>query len=136
MPGPTLSLVPDPTSDADGVPATAVRFAEAVRTVGALARRGGLDVPAFRSPPRRDGVDRTIRRRSGHVPVVAIRLDGRPLAAVHADVIDAVAVANELEGERADRFRRAAWRAVEGPGASAPDGHRPRPARPGPARVA
>lgn len=111
MSRPQLSVV-GPT---EGAPATALRFAEAVRTIVDLSRRGGLAAPVFRSPPRRDGVDRTIRRRGALPPLIAIRRLDRPLAAVQSDVIEAVVVANELDGERADRFRRAAWAALEGP---------------------
>jgi hypothetical protein len=68
----------------------------------------------FRSPPRRPGVDRTIRRRRSAAPLVSVRLCDRPLAAVRADVIEGVVVANRLDGERADRFRRAAWTALGG----------------------
>jgi hypothetical protein len=85
-----------------------------VRTVSGVARRRGLAVPAFRSPPRADGLDRSIRRRRDGVAVVAVRLAGRPFAAVQADVIDGVVAANGLDGAGADRFRRAAWGALEG----------------------
>jgi hypothetical protein len=95
-------------------PATALDFAEAVRAVVDLSRRGGLVAPVFRSPPRDVRADRTIRRRGQRPPVVAIRRLGRPLPAVQADVIEAVVVANSLDCERADRFRRAAWATLEG----------------------
>ena len=75
-----------------GVPATATGFAESVRAAGALARRGGLMVPVYRSPPRRPGVDRTIRRLPAATPVVSVRLAGRPAAAVQSDVIEGVVV--------------------------------------------
>jgi hypothetical protein len=71
-------------------------------------------MPVFRSPPRHPGVDRTIRRRRSATAVVSVRLGDRPLAAVRADVIDGVVAANGLGGERADRFRRDAWTALEG----------------------
>lgn len=93
--------------------ASAIRFSDSVRTVVALSKRGGLSAPVFRSPPRRPGVDRTIRRRGDRPPVVAIARSGRPLAAVLSDVIEAVVVANDLDGCRADRFRRAAWSELE-----------------------
>lgn len=93
--------------------ASAVRFSESVRTVVALSRRGGLVPPVFRSPPGHPGADRTIRRRGDKPPVVAIARSDRPLAAVQSDVIEAVVVANELDGRRADRFRRAAWSELE-----------------------
>jgi hypothetical protein len=102
--------------------ASATGFAEAVRVVSGVSRRGRLVVPVFRSPPRHPEVDRTIRRRQSAPAVVSVRLGDRPLAAVRADVIDGVVAANGLSGERADRFRRDAWAALEGQ-AAAP--HRP-----------
>lgn len=99
-----LSAVPDLPAAA-----SAAEFSETVRAVAALARSGRLEVPVFRSPPRRSGVDRTIRRRPGGPSVVAVRRDGRPLAAIQSDVIEGVVAANWLDGERADRFRHAAW---------------------------
>lgn len=110
--------------------ASAVQFSESVRKVVGVARRHGLRPPVFRSPPRLDGVDRTIRRRADGQVVVAVRRTGRPLAAVRADVIDGVVAANSLRGGEADRFRNAAWAALEPPdrelrrspgSASAPD---------------
>lgn len=106
---PRLRAVADPA-------ASALRFSESVRTVVDLARRGGLNAPVFRSPPRLDGVDRTIRR-TRHGAVVAVRRVGRPLAAVQADVIEGVVAANGLTGARADRFRRVAWQRLERVGA-------------------
>ena len=40
----------------------ALRFADAARRLGAAAHEAGLQVPAFRSPPRVPGAARTIRR--------------------------------------------------------------------------
>jgi hypothetical protein len=110
MPRPQLAVV---SNDATP-PATALQFSEAVRAVVALSRRGGLAAPVFRSPPRREGVDRTIRRRSSRPAVIAVRRAGRPLPAVLSDVIEGVVVANDLTGERADRFRHAAWSVLQG----------------------
>ncbi|MFM7068013.1 MAG: hypothetical protein ACKOYM_01010, partial [Actinomycetes bacterium] len=84
------------------------------------ARRRGLRPPVFRSPPRIDGVDRTIRRRPDGVVVVAVRLADRPFAAVQADVVEGVVVANELDAADAARFRQSAWSAL----APLPDGAR------------
>jgi hypothetical protein len=42
--------------------ASSLRFAAAARSLGEVARAGGLTVPSFRSPPRLDGVDRTLKR--------------------------------------------------------------------------
>jgi hypothetical protein len=92
----------------------AVRFAELVRTVGAVARKRHLEVPVFRSPPRSADADRTLRRRPDGQSVVAVRIVGRPFAAVQSDVIAGVVAANQLDGQDAGRFRRAAWAAVDG----------------------
>ena len=92
----------------------AVRFAECVRTVGAVARAGRLKVPVVLSPPRRPDVDRSIRRRGGSSDVVAIRITDRPFVAVQNDVIDGFIAANRLDIASADRFRRDAWDALDG----------------------
>lgn len=93
---------------------TAVQFSETVRQVVTLARRQGLRPPVFRSPPRLDGVDRSIRRRPNGTVVVAVRRAGRPLAAIQSDVIEGVVASSELRGARADGFRRVAWAQLEG----------------------
>src|SRR5207342_2732851 len=72
-----------------------VSFAHAVRRLGAAARAAGLTVPAFRSPPRRPGAPRTIRRLPGG-PVVAVVLRGRAFDDVLADMVEGVVVANRL----------------------------------------
>ncbi|MCP4435717.1 MAG: hypothetical protein GY812_09515 [Actinomycetia bacterium] len=120
MSRPQLTVVTrDPSnSHRRATAATALEFSETVRTVVALSRRGRLVVPVFRSPPRVEDVDRTIRWRSARSPVVAIRRTGRPLAAIQSDVIEAVVVANDLPRDRADRFRHAAWSALQGTGGS------------------
>lgn len=105
------------TGDA-GEAATASRFSETVRTVLTLARRRGLRPPVFRSPPSLEGIDRSIRRRQSGSVVVAVRRSGRPLAAVQADVIEGVVAANGLVGEQADRFRHAAWAALDDRGSA------------------
>jgi hypothetical protein len=85
-----------------GQPAAA-RFAETARRLGAAARAAGLAVPAFRSPPRVDA-HRTIRRFRDGV-VVSVRLRERPFAAVAADMVDGVLVANRLDPAAAERVR-------------------------------
>lgn len=92
----------------------AVRFAEVVRAVTAVARARQLQVPVFRSPPRLPDVDRTLRRRPDGQTVIAVRLTGRPFAAVQSDVIAGVVAVNGLDGQVAGRFRRAAWDALDG----------------------
>jgi len=91
-----------------------LRFAEAVRSLGIEARRRGLAMPGFRSPPRLAGVHRSLRRRPDGGVVVAIVLRGRPWAAVLADMVEGVLAANRLEGARADTLRGALWASVGG----------------------
>ena len=81
-----------------------IRFAELARRIGAAARAAGLVVPAFRTPPRRSELARTIRRLPGG-PVVAVRLRARPTADVVADMVEGVIVANRLTGDAAGRVR-------------------------------
>lgn len=85
--------------------ASPVDFATAARMLGAEARRAGLRVPGFRSPPSVAGVDRSLRWRETGTAAVAVRLAGRPLRAVLADMVDGVLAANALSGEDADRWR-------------------------------
>lgn len=91
-------------------PATTVDFAAAARTLTREARRRGLIGPSFRCPPRLVGVDRSIRRRPDGA-IVSVRLRGRPLVAVLADMIEGVVAANRLEPPLADRLRAELWQA-------------------------
>jgi len=95
--------------------ATSLRFASAVRSLGLAARGQDVVLPGFRSPPRADDADRTLRWRPDGSAVVAVRLKERPWTAVLADMIEGVVVANGLEGRRAERCRGALWAAVEEP---------------------
>ncbi|MGD9794433.1 MAG: hypothetical protein AB7V43_13225 [Acidimicrobiia bacterium] len=89
--------------------ASTLMFASAVRALGHATRRSGLTMPAFRSPPRVEGVDRTLRHRVGGGVTVAVRLRGRPSAAVLADMIEGIVQANSLSGVSADHARSALW---------------------------
>lgn len=95
------------------MPSTA-DFATAARTLTREARRHGLVGPSFRCPPRLVGVDRTIRRR-GDGAVVSVRVRGRPWAAVLADMIEGVVVANRLDPPESDRLRADLWSACDYP---------------------
>ena len=99
-----------------------VRFAHAARRIGAAARAAGLTVPAFRSPPRRPGAPRTIRRLPGG-PVIAVVLRDRAFPEVLADMVEGVVVANRLQDPAAGRIRRALLESLAsagpGPGVSA-----------------
>ena len=75
------------------------------RYLAAESREAGLEVPAFRSPPRRPGTARTIRRmRDG--AVVAIQLRGRGSDVVAEDMIEGIVVANRLDAATAESVRR------------------------------
>lgn len=87
-------------------------FAETVRVLSNAARLLGLEVPAIRSRPRRNDVDRTIRRRPSGEAIVAVRLEGRPFAAVQADLIESFIVANGFTGADASLVRRDLWTAL------------------------
>ncbi|HVM52856.1 MAG TPA: hypothetical protein VM262_06635 [Acidimicrobiales bacterium] len=71
-----------------------LHFVTAARAIAEEARRAGLVVPGFRTPPRRADADRTLRRRPGAAPAVAVRLAGRPMTTVVADMVEGVLVAN------------------------------------------
>lgn len=96
-----------------------LRFARAAQIVGDVARREGLVTPSFRSPPRVDGRDRTLRRRADGSVVVAVRLGGRPFVAVLADMVEGTVAANRLPGPRAEALRRRLWAAFDGDDATA-----------------
>ncbi|MEO1055869.1 MAG: hypothetical protein AAFY28_03050 [Actinomycetota bacterium] len=93
--------------------ASTADFAAAARRLALIARRHRLEAPSYRSPPRLVGVDRTIRRRAEGGAVVAVRVHGRPVAAVLADMIEGVIVANALVPPQSDRARTELWRAIE-----------------------
>ena len=83
-----------------------VGFAQTARALAAAARAAGLQVPAFRTPPKRPDAMRTIRTLPGGA-VVAVRVRDRPRADVIADMVEGVVRANGLTGEAATRMRTA-----------------------------
>jgi hypothetical protein len=86
---------------------TVLGFSVVARRLADEARRRGLIVPGFRSPPRLAGVVRTVRRARGNgAPVIAVARRGRPPLDVAGDMIDGVVVANGLAGDDARRLRR------------------------------
>ena len=87
--------------------ASSVRFAAAARRLGAACAARGLVAPAFRSPPRPPGADRTLRRRPDGGAVVAVRLRGRPFAAVAADMVEGTLLANSVAAPDARAHRAA-----------------------------
>lgn len=91
--------------------APSLRFADAARRLSEAARGEGLVAPTFRSPPTDQRLDRTVRHRAGG-PVVAVRVRGRPFAAVLADMIEGVVVSNGLAGPLASSVRARLWASV------------------------
>ncbi len=88
------------------------RFAATARALAHEARRLGLVAPSFRTPPRVAGVDRTLRGARSGSPVVSVRLQSRPFAAVVADLVEGVVVTNGLAPAEAARARAALWDAA------------------------
>ena len=91
---------------------TSLQFAAVARTIGTAARQRSLIVPGFRTPPRRPGIVRTVRRSSEGGATVAVVARGRPVQAVVADLIEGVVVVNQLDGVDAARLRTALWEEV------------------------
>ncbi|MFT5530440.1 MAG: hypothetical protein ACI91O_000450 [Candidatus Poriferisodalaceae bacterium] len=88
--------------------APSVRFAVTARALCDVARRAGLSIPGYRTPPRVAGLDRSIRRTDRGV-VVSVRVKGRPFVAVVADMIEGVVATNSLTGADAGRCRSMLW---------------------------
>ncbi len=101
--------------------ANSLDFATVARTLGTNARTMGLHTPSFRSPPRVAGAERTIQRGRTGWTTVSVRLDGRPLGAVVADMVEGVIVANGLEGAEATRVRTALWESLSTPSGTVAD---------------
>jgi hypothetical protein len=94
----------EPAAESVAEELPAVRFAEAARRLGRSAHALGLEVPAFRCPPKVPGAARTLRRYPGGT-VVAIRLRGRPFTEALADMVEGVLVANRVPEADAARLR-------------------------------
>src|SRR5207302_9037413 len=86
-------------------PASAVRFATVARVLGTEAARRGLAAPGFRAPPRLAGADRSLRRRPDGGATIAVRVRGRALADVGADMGEGIVAVNRLPAEEAARLR-------------------------------
>lgn len=81
-------------------------FAWASRELAHAAVRLGMVAPSFRSPPAVPGVDRTLRwQPDGGGAVVAVRLWGRPFAAIRADMVAGVLAANGVVPGSAEAAR-------------------------------
>ncbi len=93
--------------------ATSIRFANAARAIALVVGRRGLAMPLFRSPPRADGVSRTVKRRATGPSTVAVQTRRRPWSAVLADMIEGVVVVNQWKGATAEALRDELWSALE-----------------------
>ena len=99
-------------SDGSG-PDASGQFVLAVRALAMAARSLGLCAPSFQSPPRSDGLDRSIQRVPSGDCVVAVRVRGRPFGAVVADAIEGIVVCNDLSAGAAGPVRDELWREAE-----------------------
>lgn len=104
----------------------AVLFTRAARQLGTAARAAGLEVPAFRTPPRLEGAVRTVRQFPGG-SVVSVTVRGRAFDDVAGDLVDGIVRVNGLQGDAATAARHDLLDAVQiGPEA---DGLPSEPAR-------
>lgn len=83
----------------------ATEFSAAARTIAAAARRAGLRAPSFRTPPRRKGAIRTLRRWPGGGALISVATRGRPIDEILSDMAEGVLVANGLRGDEARQVR-------------------------------
>lgn len=95
-----------------GIEITSVRFAAFARRLSEAARGLGIEPPGFRSPPRRAGMRRSIRREADGTATVSVALRGRPAIAVVGDMIDGVLATSGLDGVEAGQARDRLWEAV------------------------
>ncbi len=79
-------------------PITAMEFARVARLLSDETRRLGLCTPGFRSPPRLEGCNRTLRRRLAGPPMISVRLSGRTINDVIDDMVQGVLVVNDIKG--------------------------------------
>ena len=90
----------------------ALVFADRVRAASSVARRYGLTVPGFRSPPRDRSADRSLRYHADGSAVIAIRIAGRTVAEMEADIVDGILAANGCDPD-ASEFRAACAEAFD-----------------------
>lgn len=95
-------------------PMTAFEFARIARQLADSAKRLGLCAPGFRSPPRIAGVNRSFRRRHEGNPTVSVRLSGRSVKNVTADMIEGILVVNDVHRIDRDRLRQLLASELEG----------------------
>lgn len=88
--------------------APSMRFAVAARVVVEACHAEGIEVPAFRTPPKTKGIDRAIRR-SELGSIVSVRIIGRPFLAVIADLVEGAVICNQFAGSQASSLRNVLW---------------------------
>ena len=88
--------------------APSMRFAVAARVIVEACRAEGIGVPAFRTPPKTQGIDRAIRR-SELGSIVSVRIIGRPFLAVIADLVEGDVISNQFVGRQASSLRNVLW---------------------------
>lgn len=79
----------------------ASEFASLALQVSPAARANGLAAPTFRTPPKKVGALRTLKRLSDDAVVVAIAVRGRSASEVVNDMVDGVLSANCVSVGRA-----------------------------------
>lgn len=90
---------------------TPIEFGKLARALCAIAHRLDLRTPVFTTPPRVSGTRRSIRRRVNS-DVIAVKLKGRPLGAVAADLIDGMVLANVDQVADTDLLRDQLYNAI------------------------
>lgn len=103
---------------------TSLEFAQMVRAAGSQARERGWKVPGFRSPPRKPGVDRTVRYHpTDGTATVSVRVILRPPIHVALDICAGVLVVNDIDphSPAAGQYRGAVLADLGIPGVPEPD---------------
>jgi hypothetical protein len=90
-----------------------VDFAAAGRILAQRASTLGYSVPSFRSPPRLQGVRRSVLRNHDQTITVAVLVRDRPMGAVLADMIDGVVLASGAGGPEARQLHDSLWQAAQ-----------------------
>jgi hypothetical protein len=88
---------------------TATDFAAIGRVLSDAASARQIEGPAFRSPPRIPGVQRSVTRNRDGSVTVAVSVRDRPLLAVLADMIDGVVLASGLRGTEGGLLYNDLW---------------------------
>jgi hypothetical protein len=88
------------------------RFANAVRTLGTVARENGYIVPSFKSPPNSNEHTRTFRKNKDGSVTISIIFRGRAWLSTLSDMIEGFVVANNPP-DNAQELRDLLWSTIE-----------------------